>query len=79
MHTVYEEGAAAKDGRLWPGDRILSVNGRDLRRATHDEAIEVLRNTPGRVRLTVHRDENRSAPEIFFHFFALTGPNSVST
>ena len=59
MHTVYDEGAAAKDGRLWPGDRIISVNEHDLTRATHDEAIEVLRNTPGRVRLVVHRDENR--------------------
>uniref|UniRef100_H2YMG9 PDZ domain-containing protein n=1 Tax=Ciona savignyi TaxID=51511 RepID=H2YMG9_CIOSA len=59
VHTVYEQGAAAKDGRLWPGDRILSVNNHSLRHATHDEAIEVLRNTPGRVHLTVHRDENR--------------------
>uniref|UniRef100_H2YMH0 PDZ domain-containing protein n=1 Tax=Ciona savignyi TaxID=51511 RepID=H2YMH0_CIOSA len=61
VHTVYEQGAAAKDGRLWPGDRILSVNNHSLRHATHDEAIEVLRNTPGRVHLTVHRDENRDA------------------
>ncbi|CAK8685544.1 unnamed protein product [Clavelina lepadiformis] len=59
VHTVYDEGAAAKDGRLWPGDRILSVNGLDLRHATHDEAIEVLRNTPGTVQLTIQRDENR--------------------
>nr|CAB3263926.1 multiple PDZ domain protein [Phallusia mammillata] len=61
VHTVYDEGAAAKDGRLWPGDRILFVNTHDLRHATHDQAIEVLRNTPGKVRLTVHRDENREA------------------
>lgn len=61
VHTVYEKGAASKDGRLWPGDRILSVNEHDLRHATHDEAIEVLRNTPGRVRLVVYRDENRYA------------------
>ncbi|XP_055284195.1 multiple PDZ domain protein isoform X1 [Moschus berezovskii] len=57
IHEVYEEGAACKDGRLWAGDQILEVNGIDLRKATHDEAINVLRQTPQRVRLTLYRDE----------------------
>ncbi|XP_008055719.1 multiple PDZ domain protein isoform X2 [Carlito syrichta] len=57
IHEVYEEGAACKDGRLWAGDQILEVNGIDLRKATHDEAINVLRQTPQRVRLTLSRDE----------------------
>ncbi|KAG8595546.1 hypothetical protein GDO81_001550 [Engystomops pustulosus] len=57
IHEVYEEGAASKDGRLWAGDQILEVNGIDLRSATHDEAINVLRQTPQKVRLTVYRDE----------------------
>ena len=25
IHEVYEDGAAAKDGRLWAGDQILEV------------------------------------------------------
>ncbi|XP_004373554.1 multiple PDZ domain protein isoform X3 [Trichechus manatus latirostris] len=58
IHEVYEEGAACKDGRLWAGDQILEVNGIDLRKATHDEAISVLRQTPQRVRLTLYRDES---------------------
>ncbi|XP_063770117.1 multiple PDZ domain protein isoform X4 [Pseudophryne corroboree] len=57
IHEVYEEGAASKDGRLWAGDQILEVNCIDLRNATHDEAINVLRQTPQKVRLTVYRDE----------------------
>ncbi|XP_032736473.1 multiple PDZ domain protein isoform X4 [Lontra canadensis] len=57
IHEVYEEGAACKDGRLWAGDQILEVNGIDLRKATHDEAINVLRQTPQRVRLTLYREE----------------------
>ncbi|NXR45700.1 MPDZ protein, partial [Hippolais icterina] len=57
IHEVYEEGAASKDGRLWAGDQILEVNGIDLRNATHDEAINVLRQTPQKVCLTVYRDE----------------------
>lgn len=26
IHEVYEEGAAARDGRLWAGDQILEVS-----------------------------------------------------
>ncbi|RVE74143.1 hypothetical protein OJAV_G00038390 [Oryzias javanicus] len=57
IHEVYEEGAAARDGRLWAGDQILEVNGVDLRGASHEEAIAALRQTPAKVRLTVLRDE----------------------
>ncbi|XP_041064272.1 inaD-like protein isoform X2 [Carcharodon carcharias] len=57
IHEVYEEGAAAKDSRLWAGDQVLEVNGIDLRNATHEEAITALRQTPQKVRLTVFRDE----------------------
>lgn len=35
----------------------VQVNGIDLRKATHDEAINVLRQTPQRVRLMLYRDE----------------------
>ncbi|XP_068599723.1 inaD-like protein [Brachionichthys hirsutus] len=59
IHEVYEEGAAARDGRLWAGDQILQVNGVDLRGATHEEAIAALRQTSAKVRLTVLRDEAR--------------------
>ncbi|XP_049328133.1 multiple PDZ domain protein isoform X3 [Astyanax mexicanus] len=69
IHEVYEEGAAAKDGRLWAGDQILEVNGIDLRMATHDEAINVLRQTPQRVRLTVFRDEGQYKEEELWDIF----------
>lgn len=26
IHEVYEEGAAAKDNRLWAGDQVLEVS-----------------------------------------------------
>uniref|UniRef100_A0A3B4VFU2 PATJ crumbs cell polarity complex component n=1 Tax=Seriola dumerili TaxID=41447 RepID=A0A3B4VFU2_SERDU len=57
IHEVYEEGAAARDGRLWAGDQILEVNGVDLRSASHEEAIAALRQTPAKVCLMVLRDE----------------------
>nr|XP_057928147.1 inaD-like protein [Doryrhamphus excisus] len=58
IHEVYEEGAAARDGRLWAGDQILEVNGVDLRGASHDEAILALRQTTSKVLLTVLRDDD---------------------
>ncbi|XP_028985124.1 multiple PDZ domain protein isoform X3 [Betta splendens] len=71
IHEVYEEGAASKDGRLWAGDQILEVNGIDLRVASHDEAINVLRQTPQRVRLAVYRDEAQYKEEDLWDSFAV--------
>ncbi|KAG5285863.1 hypothetical protein AALO_G00008330 [Alosa alosa] len=67
IHEVNEGGAAYRDGRLWAGDQILEVNGIDLRMATHEEALSVLRLSPQRVRLCVYRQQgacvHRRAPE----------------
>nr|XP_023669064.1 inaD-like protein isoform X1 [Paramormyrops kingsleyae]XP_023669065.1 inaD-like protein isoform X1 [Paramormyrops kingsleyae]XP_023669066.1 inaD-like protein isoform X1 [Paramormyrops kingsleyae]XP_023669067.1 inaD-like protein isoform X1 [Paramormyrops kingsleyae] len=63
IHEVYEEGAAARDARLWAGDQILEVNGVDLRGAAHEDAITVLRQTPAKVRLMVLRDESQYRDE----------------
>lgn len=71
IHEVYEEGAASKDGRLWAGDQILEVNGIDLRAATHDEAINVLRQTPQKVRLSVYRDETQYKEEDLWDSFSV--------
>ncbi|XP_072526537.1 multiple PDZ domain protein isoform X2 [Salminus brasiliensis] len=56
IHEVNEGGAAYRDGRLMAGDQILEVNGIDLRLATHEEALSVLRLSPQHVRLCVYRN-----------------------
>ncbi|CAG02285.1 unnamed protein product, partial [Tetraodon nigroviridis] len=71
IHEVYEEGAASKDGRLWAGDQILEVNAVDLREASHDQAINVLRQTPQRVRLVVYRDEAQYKEEELWDSFSV--------
>ncbi|KAF6110571.1 PATJ crumbs cell polarity complex component [Phyllostomus discolor] len=71
IHEVYEEGAAARDGRLWAGDQILEVNGVDLRSARHEEAITVLRQTPAKVRLVVFRDETHYRDEENLEIFPI--------
>ena len=58
IHEVYEAGAAHKDGRLRPGDQILEVMKEDLRNVTHSFALHALRQTPNRVRLVIHREDD---------------------
>ncbi len=45
IHEVYEEGAAARDGRLWAGDQILEVCLCVCMR----ERVERLESVPGRL------------------------------
>lgn len=47
------------------------MNATDLRRASHDEAIQVLRQTPQRVRLVVYRDEAQYKEEELWDSFAV--------
>ena len=51
IHEVYPDGAAAKDGRLKPGDQILEVNSEDFRSIPHNKALATLRQTPSKVNM----------------------------
>ena len=50
---VIDGGAAATDGRLAVGDRLLAVNDMDLTSVTHDEAVNILKSIHDRVVLIV--------------------------
>ncbi|XP_015246717.1 PREDICTED: multiple PDZ domain protein-like, partial [Cyprinodon variegatus] len=71
IHEVNDGGAAQRDGRLQAGDQILEVNDIDLRQATHDEAIAVLRLTTQRVRLSVFRHQEAYREEDLWDVFNL--------
>nr|XP_046268635.1 multiple PDZ domain protein [Scatophagus argus] len=71
IHEVNDGGAAQRDGRLQAGDQILEVNGIDLRQATHDEAIGVLRLTTQFVRLCVFRHQEAYREEDLWDVFSL--------
>ncbi|CAJ0601351.1 unnamed protein product [Cylicocyclus nassatus] len=51
---IAEDGPAAMDGRLRVGDQLISINGRDTKGLTHEEAIQLIKQHPT-VRLTVRR------------------------
>ncbi|GAB6026518.1 hypothetical protein CHUAL_012941 [Chamberlinius hualienensis] len=65
IHEIYPDGAAAKDGRLRPGDQILEVNLENFRGVTHDLAIQMLRQTPSKVKLVVYREEHANEDDIY--------------
>ncbi|XP_054157070.1 protein lap4-like [Oppia nitens] len=50
---INPNGAAARDGRLKPGMRIIEVNDVSLLGATHQKAVQVLRNVGNRIILLV--------------------------
>ena len=43
ISKIFKSMAADRTEKLYVGDAILSVNGEDLRDATHDEAVKVLK------------------------------------
>ena len=53
--SVLKEGGPADltAGQVKVGDKILVANGVDLSNATHDEAVQVLKNTGNEVHLTL--------------------------
>ena len=48
ISKIFKGMAADKTEKLYVGDAILSVNGEDLREATHDEAVRALKRA-GRI------------------------------
>ncbi|XP_022660827.1 multiple PDZ domain protein-like isoform X1 [Varroa destructor] len=56
VHEILEHGAAHQDGRLRVGDQIVELNGIDLSTASHEQAINALRQVSSPVRMVVYRD-----------------------
>ncbi|XP_046560212.1 tyrosine-protein phosphatase non-receptor type 13-like [Haliotis rubra] len=56
VRTISDGGAAATDGRLQVGDRLLQVNGESLVGMNHVKAVKILRKAkPGPVEVTISR------------------------
>ncbi|XP_027785295.1 synaptojanin-2-binding protein [Marmota monax] len=63
VSRIKENGAAALDGRLQEGDKILSVNGQDLKNLLHRDAVDLFRNAGYAVSLRVqHRLQEQNGP-----------------
>ncbi|XP_022911871.1 patj homolog [Onthophagus taurus] len=56
IRSLVPNGPAEQDGRLKPGDRLISVNGKSIKNVTLDEAVQALKGTlPGIVYLGVSK------------------------
>lgn len=56
ISKVVSDGAAAATGKLRIGDRILKVNGKDVSKATHQEAVASLVSKLSGITLSVRHD-----------------------
>lgn len=56
-HTIRSlvKEPAISDGRLRPGDKLLSVNGTDMCGLSHEEAVQFLRTCPETVVIRIYR------------------------
>ncbi|KAG7471972.1 hypothetical protein MATL_G00103640 [Megalops atlanticus] len=61
ISKIFKGLAADQTGALFVGDAILSVNGYNLREATHDEAVQALKKTGKEVILEVKYIKEMSA------------------
>ncbi|XP_051872540.1 synaptojanin-2-binding protein isoform X1 [Pristis pectinata] len=53
VSKIKDDGPAALDGRLKERDQILAINGQELDNVTHQEAVEIFRNSGDVVTLLV--------------------------
>ncbi|XP_076251165.1 scribble planar cell polarity protein isoform X5 [Rhynchophorus ferrugineus] len=60
ISKVNTVGAARRDGRLKAGMRLIEVNGKSLLGATHNEAVNALRNCGNVIRLIVCKGYDKS-------------------
>ncbi|XP_032882720.1 synaptojanin-2-binding protein-like [Amblyraja radiata] len=67
VSKIKVDGPAALDGRLKEQDQILAINGQKLDNVTHQEAVEIFRNSGNEVTLLVlkkiriENDQNNKA------------------
>ncbi|XP_014469520.1 PREDICTED: protein lap4 isoform X2 [Dinoponera quadriceps] len=56
ISRITDGGVAQKDGKLLVGDKVISINGVEMRGAKHEQAVALLTSTERFVRLVVERE-----------------------
>ncbi|XP_060548027.1 ligand of Numb protein X 2-like [Pantherophis guttatus] len=60
---LLDGGLAAKNGKLRQNDKVLSINGQDLRQGTPEAAAQIIQNSEARVSFVVLRQSGVQHPE----------------
>ncbi|OTF79899.1 hypothetical protein BLA29_006884, partial [Euroglyphus maynei] len=74
---IMDKGAAALDGRLECGDRLVAVNDIYLDNVTHEDAVAVLKSTSDHVILTVRKPQQQQLST--YSMNQIMGNNSMPT
>ncbi|XP_074863166.1 pro-interleukin-16 [Carettochelys insculpta] len=78
VSQVINGGAAYRDGRLSPGDELLTLNGQSLRELTSKEAESLIQSATGLVNLVIANKNTlgkaRQKKEVLFYDLAMAPP-----
>ncbi|XP_075429640.1 ligand of Numb protein X 2-like [Ascaphus truei] len=61
---LLDGGLAAKDGKLRCNDKVLSINGQDLRQGTPETAAQIIQSSEARVNVVVLRQSTAQPMEV---------------
>ncbi|KAM5291318.1 pro-interleukin-16-like [Glossophaga mutica] len=66
VHRVFPNGLAAQEGTIQKGDEVLSINGKSLKGATHNDALAILRQArdPRQAVVVTRRPAPEAAPDL---------------
>ncbi|XP_015415581.1 PREDICTED: E3 ubiquitin-protein ligase LNX isoform X1 [Myotis davidii] len=65
ISNVLDGGVADRHGRLEENDRVLAINGHDLRYGSPESAAHLIQASERRVHLVVSRQTRQQSPDIF--------------
>ncbi|XP_068622158.1 protein lap4-like isoform X4 [Battus philenor] len=65
ISRISPQGAAAKDGKMLVGDKVISINGVDMENARHEAAVALLTGHERFVRLVLQRTISSEQVETF--------------
>uniref|UniRef100_A0A8D0LBE7 E3 ubiquitin-protein ligase LNX n=1 Tax=Sphenodon punctatus TaxID=8508 RepID=A0A8D0LBE7_SPHPU len=83
IFNLLEGGVAARDGQLLENDRVLAINGHDLRYSSPERAAQLIQASEKRVHFIVSRQTRQQTPDIlqetphFSLLFVLPSQNSL--
>ncbi|XP_034967981.2 E3 ubiquitin-protein ligase LNX isoform X1 [Zootoca vivipara] len=64
VFNLLEGGVAARDGQLQENDRVLAINGHDLRYGSPESAAQLIQASQKRIHFTVSRQTRQQTPDI---------------